>query len=178
MKLVIFSQASASSAPPLYERVVGDDADGAPVQAREPGDRDLAEARLQLEEAVGVDHRADDLAHVVDLRAAQRQQVEDVRACCAPEPAGTGRTGGASLWWLGQVVEEALDGLERLLVGVDDEIGEARHLGVQPPAAEFLGVDVLLDGERGEAAALETASTAPLRMTQKSESTAYQDDEP
>ena len=43
-----------------------------------------------------------------------------------------------------------LDRLERLFVGVGHDVGEARHLGVQLPAAQLLRIDVLLDGERGE----------------------------
>ena len=61
----------------------------------------------------------------------------------SPEPAGTGRSGGASLCVRGQVGEEARIACQRLLVGVDHGIGEARRLGVQAPAAELLGVDLL-----------------------------------
>ena len=95
-KLVIFSQASVSSAPPLTSGLLATMPTVRPPMRDERRDRHLAEARLELEEAVLVDDGADDAAHVVDLRALGRQQLDDVAHAVA-RPGGTGRSGGASL---------------------------------------------------------------------------------
>ena len=76
-KLVIFSQASVSSAPPLKSGLLATKPTVRPSSRASAGDRHLAEARLQLEEAALVDDGADDVAHVVDLRALLRQQLGD-----------------------------------------------------------------------------------------------------
>src|SRR4029079_6287245 len=63
----------------LEDRVVGDEADGTPTQPRKTRHRHLAETGLELEEAALVDHGADDVSHVVDLRALLGQQLDDTR---------------------------------------------------------------------------------------------------
>ena len=69
----------------------------------------------------------------------------------SPEPAGTGALGrrlvvhGAA-GRTGSVLIAA----DRLLVGVDHQVGEARHLGVHAPAADLLGSTSSPDRQRGE----------------------------
>jgi hypothetical protein len=49
-----------------------------------------------------------------------------------------------------QVSEESLDCIERFFVGVDDHVGDARHVRMHAPAAELLGIDRIVHSERSE----------------------------
>ena len=68
----------------------------------------------------------------------------------SPEPAGTGAHRRRLVVMARQVGEERLDRVERLLVGVDDLVGEAGHLGVQRQPPSSSGSTVSPDRERGE----------------------------
>ena len=72
MKRLILSDASMSRTPAMTDGWLADDADGEPVEAREAHDRVGREGRVDLEEAVPVEHAVDDLADVVGLRLVAR----------------------------------------------------------------------------------------------------------
>ena len=163
--------------PALDERVVGDDADRMPADARQRRDRHLAEASLQLEQAILVDDLAHDAAHVVDLRALGRQQPDDVAHTLARARAAPGAR-AAPRW------HATADRRERC-GSPPVPPRRCRRRDRQSPssprarASRRAPAGSTCSPIASEASSeLDTASTAPLRITQKSESTAYQLDEP
>ena len=131
-------------------RLVGDDADGAALEAGEPADDVARPARRPLEQAAAVDQALDDVAHVIDAALVVGHGVggvERVRlggAEARRAVAGVGR----------QVVEQVAHEHRRVLVGGHDEVGDAVAV-VDLGAAEVGGGDVLAhdvahDGGAGE----------------------------
>ena len=136
----------------LEHRVVGDEADALAVEPREHRGERFAVALLQLEARVLVRDRGDDLAHVVHLVARLRHDLEDLPARLVR--AGRHRLLGRRLHAVRrQIGEKPLHRVERLLVGVHRQVGEARDAGQQLPAAELLGVHRLADRDRGDVGA-------------------------
>ena len=64
---------------PKVHRIVGDDADGLALDARQRGDHAGTEAPRELEHRVGVRQRFDDIAYVIDTEAV-------LRDCRAEQP--------------------------------------------------------------------------------------------
>ena len=64
MKRAALSDESTNSAPPLCIELLATITDRSPVEEREAHDHLGREQRLDLEEAVGVDHAVDEVVHV------------------------------------------------------------------------------------------------------------------
>ena len=129
-------------------RLVGDDADRPALDPAEAHDDVRREERLDLEELLVVQHRGDDLVHVVRLvRAVRDQRVE--------RPVEVGELEGAAAELalrvrrglvevvLRQEGQQRLDVLERVLLVVAHVVGVAGLGVVRPRAAELLHRDVL-----------------------------------
>ena len=131
-------------------RVVGYDADGLPVKPRQRGDRRPTETGFELEDAVLVEDRLDDLLHVVDLGAFFRQDLMNIRHILARSRRHVAHRRRFHVV-ARQVAEEGADGVESFLVRIDDHVDLPCRLGMQFPATELLQIDRLADGAADQA---------------------------
>ena len=150
MKRAALSAESTNSTPPFWLRLVGDDADDAPLEARVADDQLLGPARVDLEERAGVDERVDQ--RLACRTACSRRPGSSSRI----ERVGAGRAGRRG---------------RRLLLPVRGEVRQVapargrcppRRLstrkwpqpetaGVHPRAAHLLERDLLADHHLGHA---------------------------
>src|SRR6187401_952467 len=94
-----------------------------------------------------------------------------------PDPAGTGATGGASLWWLGRYDRKRLmASIASSSVSTTASAKPVTSACRRQPPRSCGSTSSLMASEASSDD--DTASTAPLRMTLKSAITAYHDDEP
>ncbi len=126
-----------------HHRLVGDDADGRALHAREADDDVAGEARLQLEEIALVDHLGDQLLHVVGLVGAGRDQRVERRLDAVGRVPGRPHrrllaVGG------GQEIDEAAQLQERLDIVLEREVGDARARRMRDRAAQLLLRDTLM----------------------------------
>ena len=123
-------------------RVVRDDPDRMPAEAREAADDVLGPELVDREEVPLVDHKVDDLAHVVGLvRIVRDDSIELGRL-------PVGRVARLEERWRLRVVlrqerEEVARVVEALLLGVRDDVRDPRLRSVRGRAAELLERDLL-----------------------------------
>src|SRR6266545_3404460 len=124
----------------LVQRVVGDEPDRVPVEPAEPDDHLTRPARLNLEEAVGVEQAAHILLHVERRSLAGRYDGGQVDILW--------RSRGSDAGWLGrparrQVAQVPPDDLDGLVLVVAQEMADAGLFTVDPRAAHLLQRDLL-----------------------------------
>ena len=125
----------------LEHRVVGDHADHLTVQAGEPDHQFLRPQRVDLEERTLVHQPAHEPAHVEGLPLVGRHQRAQVD--------GLGLFGGGGgrrpVPVRGQVAQVPPDDLERLRLGLGQEVPAPAHRAVHPGTAHLLQGGLLLD---------------------------------
>ena len=137
-KRAALSDSSLSIAPDVVHRLVGDHADGVPVDARVPGDDGLARLRGDVEEVAVVEDPQQDLVHVVARVVGVRHdrvELQVVRGDLGFEPGVDDRRVVEGVG--GQEAQVVADVLERRLLVLDDLVDVA-VLGLVVGAAEFV----------------------------------------
>jgi hypothetical protein len=132
--------------PALLARLVGDDTDGASFQAGVADHQLLRPAGVHLAERTGVQQRLDEL---LDVEGRLLVIGDDLRG--APLPAGLGwRRRGRPLPPVGGHVREVTLGeIDRLFVGLDQEVSAPRDTGVHLGPAHLLEAHLLADHHLG-----------------------------
>ena len=113
----------------LLHRLVGNHADGTTGSAGEPDDDVLRPSRLDLEPRIGVEHRLDDLSHVVGRAGVGRHDLVQARDEALGRVFGLDERRRLAIGRR-QVGKEPLHGSDALLVVRDLVIADARLVAV------------------------------------------------
>ena len=123
--------------------VVSHDADRVAVQVGETGDQGVAVVALELGELAGIDEPADDLADVVGLVRLRRDHAVEILGRHGRRSRRPHRPGRRVRGWQGG--DDVAHDLQGVVVVLGEVVRDPGDRGVQRPAAELLGGDLLAD---------------------------------